>query len=328
VCVAAGLLGAACSPSPSQAPAPPGQQGSSAPPPPTVQSSILRWGLPSPLSREVAVEDGPNLVLLGGLDASGNSTPAVYSIDPATGTATKVAELARAVHDAAGALLGGSVLVFGGGSASVGSAVQVLQPGQAVSVVSSLPQPRADLGAAVLDGRAYVVGGYDGSEPIAPVLATSDGTSFKQVAQLLQPVRYPAVAALGHYLYVFGGEESGGETAGLPTSDIQQVDLDTGVTQVVGQLPVPLGHAGAAVAGGQILVMGGRTESGVTASLLRFDPATGKVSNVGTLPYPVADFGSAAVGGTVYLLGGEGPSTLSSVVAVDAGQPATKSSRS
>ncbi len=291
-------------------------------PPQTVQSSVTSWSLPSPVSREVVVGDGGSLIVLGGLDSADSSTASVYSITPSTGTATKVGELARAVHDAGGALLGGNLLVFGGGSGTVGSGVQSMQPGQAARLVSNLPQPRADLAATVMNGTAYIVGGYDGEELTPTVLATSDGSSFRVVGQLIQPVRYPAVAGIGHYLYVFGGEESGGETAGLPTSDVQRIDVDSGVTQVVAQLPVPLGHAVAAVNGDQILVMGGRTVSGVTASLLRFDPATDTVHNVGALPYAVADCGSAKIGDTIYLLGGEGPATLATVTAIRADQPA------
>jgi hypothetical protein len=43
---------------------------------------------------------------------------------------------------------------------------------------------------------AYILGGYDGTNPIDSVLATPDGSSFTQVAKLPVPARYLAVAAL------------------------------------------------------------------------------------------------------------------------------------
>ena len=52
------------------------------------------------------------------------------------------------------------------------------------------------------------------------MLATTDGRHYRTVARLPVPVRYPAVAALGHQIWVFGGQTP----AGL-TSDVQRIAL-------------------------------------------------------------------------------------------------------
>jgi hypothetical protein len=55
------------------------------------------------------------------------------------------------------------------------------------------------------------------------VLATTNGHTFMAVARLPVPVRYPAVAALGGQIFVFGGQAATGAHAGTPTDVIQAV---------------------------------------------------------------------------------------------------------
>ena len=69
-----------------------------------------------------------------------------------------------------------------------------------------MPAPRSDAVAVTIGPTTYIVGGYDGTHPDAPVLATTNGRTFTTVAALRIPVRYPAVAALGGQIFVFGGQ--------------------------------------------------------------------------------------------------------------------------
>ncbi len=94
-------------------------------------------------------------------------------------------------------------------------------PSSAVKVIGYMPIVRADTTAASVGKEAVLIGGFDGYGPQGDVWATTDGTNFRVVAHLGQPVRYPAVAAQGNDVYVFGGLVSGGEYNGLFTSDIQ-----------------------------------------------------------------------------------------------------------
>src|SRR5579859_4348614 len=94
-------------PRPAPAPAPTaGARG------PAVTDTVLQvmpapYQLPAPLSREVA------LPAPGGLLIQGTSTDAVTDLNPATGVTRRVARLAAATHDAAGAILGGQTYLFG-----------------------------------------------------------------------------------------------------------------------------------------------------------------------------------------------------------------------
>jgi hypothetical protein len=282
-------------------------------------ASTASWHLASPVSRAVVVADGKDLLVLGGLTTGDVSTAQVVQVDPASGTSTPTGQLTTAVHDAGGVSVGGRVLVFGGGSYSTVSLVQAWSAG-AVTTVGALPVARSDLAAAVVGGTAYVVGGFDGTNLVSAVVATRDGASFQPAGQLVQPVRYPAVAAVGSEIWVVGGQLGTAESTrtGGQTSDIQVYDPATGTTRVVGNLPVPLGHAAAFTLGGQLYVAGGRNGDTATTQIWRISP-TGTTTLAGSLPFAFSDMAAVVLGQTAWLVGGEttGPTApLDTVVEV------------
>jgi N-acetylneuraminic acid mutarotase len=262
------------------------------------------WKLPSPSSREVALTDGTSLVVLGGLDASRQTTGNVVRVDPSNGASQALGSLTQAVHDAAGAFVNGAYIVIAGGTGEEGSAsVQSFQAGAGGKVVGSVPGPLSDHVSVTVDGKVYVVGGFDGHQISPNVLVGDDGTHYRILGALAEPVRYPAAAASGGAIYVFGGVVN---ATGSDTRSIQRIDPATGQTTVVGQLPAPLSHASAVEIGGQVYVLGGFVSNQVTGQVLRFDPRAGTVTPAGTLPAPVTDAAVTTIGGTAYLVGGQG----------------------
>jgi hypothetical protein len=273
--------------------------------------------LPATLSRAVAlIEPEGRLLILGGLRDGDQSTNAVLQIVPATGAVTVVGRLATAVHDAAGAVLDGVPTLFGGGNSSETGAIQ-----QDGSVVGSLPGPRSDAVAVSLDGNVVIVGGFDGTRSLTAVLTVTDPTIVTPLANLPIAVRYPAVAVTGtgaaQRILVIGGE-----SGGVATDVVQQIDPATGTATIVGHLPYPRTQASALVLGGQLLVVGGESSglSGahVFSDILRWQPLSARFTEAGTLPYPVADAAPAVVGCTGYLVGGETPSRVATTITVSA----------
>ncbi len=270
------------------------------PPSTVLQATVAPWQLPTPLSRMVVLADGSRLLIAGGLDSSGASSRTVLAADPATGRLTSYGTLASGVHDAGGAVVSGVGYVFGGGNSASTSVVQALQPGTVARLAGNLPTARADLSVAAAGPEAIVVGGLNGTSPARTVLATHDGSTFRPVAELASPVRYAAVAVVGDFLYVFGGEWSAS-----PFTAIERITLSSGKVDVVGKLPQGLSHAVAITLGGEIWLLGGLSQGHTSAQILRFDPGSATVSNAGTLPEAVSDAGVAVVNGTGYLIGGE-----------------------
>jgi outer membrane protein assembly factor BamB len=293
---------------------------------PAVESGLLPWKLAAPLSREVAAAGpGGRLVVLGGLTASGASASRVFAINTRNGAARRIGSLASPLHDAGGTSLGGQELIFGGGAATSVATVQRFTTGRAATV-GALPAVRSDLAAVTIGATAYVVGGYNGTKPDSGVLATTDGKSFRTVAALRVPVRYPAVAAIGSKIYVFGGDGMTGAQAGEPVDTIQVVDPAAHSVSVVGHLPEPLAGAAAVTIGGQVFLAGGdssvrqqRTPGagstqfgsvpagpGFTVSTIwAFDPASNRLLPAGNLQVPVSHAGVAVIGSTAWIAGGE-----------------------
>jgi len=267
------------------------------------------WHLPSTLSRAVAFTDGSGVVIAGGLRGDQTTTSTVVRVDLSTGAVTPAGSLAEATHDAAGGVINQRQVVFGGGAQRVSDTVQQLQPNGPSTIIGHLPQPRADLTAVTIGSTVYLVGGYDGSNATRDVLATTDGRTFRTVAVLSTGVRYPAVAAVGNTIYVFGGE-----WAGTESSTLQAIDVAHGSVRVLGRLPSPRSQAAATVLGNTIYVAGGRVHGATSADILSFDASTTRFTLVGELPWPVADAALGVAADRAYLVGGEAESVLSSAV--------------
>ena len=323
-------------PQPSHAAAPPGLAAA--------ESGLLPWHMAAPLSREVAAAAPGRLLVFGGLTAGAQSADQVYAVRTATGTVQRAGTLTAPLHDAAAAVLpGGRAFVFGGGSPATVAGVQSypLLGGGGAARAGALPEPRSDAQAVSVGAVTYLVGGYDGSRADAWVLATTDGRSYRKVAELPVPVRYPAVAALGGRIYAFGGQAVTGPHAGAPVSVIQAIDPALGTAAVAGDLPEPLAGAMAVTVGGELFVAGGESRaarrpvpglgttqltgqptasagsSGGTqtvSTIWAYDPGASRLLAAGQLQVPVSHAAIVVAGATAWIVGGESNGALVSAV--------------
>jgi hypothetical protein len=282
-----------------------GQDVNSTPPvrPPAAESGLLPWQLAAPLSREVVLPRAGTrheLVVLGGLSSGDSSTNGVDVLDTRTGRLVPHGSLLQATHDAAGGALGARQLVIGGGISTATGGTQIVAGGKTTR--SGEPAAaRADAGAVTVGSTVYVVGGYDGSAMTAEVTSTTDGRSYRPVAALPVPVRYPALAALGSQIYVFGGLRANGH----PSNAVQLVDPAGRTARVVGHLPKALQGAAAGVLGGTVYLAGGRTAAGPTSAVYAFQPGNASFLRAGSLRVPTAYAGAAVSDGRLWIVGGE-----------------------
>ncbi|WP_186526152.1 hypothetical protein [Leekyejoonella antrihumi] len=271
------------------------------------------------VSREAVLRvDDTHVTVLGGLRAGGVSSGEVDLLDLASGTTRRVGTLALPVHDAATGLVGTQEMVVGGGApTTLGQVQTVTVSATAVTgrprVTGRLPRPRSDATGVTVGGRLFIVGGYDGSVADPMVLATTNGRTFTDVADLPVPVRYPAVVTLGGVIYVLGGQATQGPDAGRAVDVVQMIDPARRSARVMAHLPHPLTGANAVPVAGVIYLLCGRETAETTAtathSIDRLDPHTGHLVSVGNLPVPVSNAPAVVTGRTVWLVGGETVST-------------------
>jgi hypothetical protein len=275
------------------------------------------YALAAPVQREVAVASSGSVVIAGGLDAAGSSTSGVFRMDPASGKLTRVGAVPEPFHDAAGAMLGNRLLVFGGGAAHSSSSVQEFDLGTGRgSVIAHLDHPLSDVSSATIGGTVYLVGGYDDHSARTEIYATTDGRTFRLAGKLPAGLRYAAVAASGGKLVIAGGIDG----AGAATSAVDVFDPGSGRVTEIGRLPNALGHASAVTLGGSVYVLGGSDPArGTLADVTRIDVPSGKIAAVAASA-PVSDSAVVVVGSDAYLIGGEvGKRAVSTVRVVRAG---------
>jgi outer membrane protein assembly factor BamB len=249
--------------------------------------------LPEAASRVAAVAlPGGRILVLGGLIA-GSSSDQILVGPPARLRAE--GRLPAQTHDAAAALSGRNAYLFGGGESVSTSAIVRVDPATgAAGPAGSIGEPLSDLGAATVDGKTYLVGGYTGSRFATAVLRFSPGRTPILVTRLPAGLRYAGVAALDGKIYVAGGLTTAGET-----SQVLAVDPARRTVTRVATLPEPLAHVALAPLGSRLLLVGGGSPQ-----ILSIDPQAGTVTTAGRLPTPLADPAAVALNKHVFVLGG------------------------
>lgn len=267
-------------------------------------TDTLRVNVPfsvaAPVEREIAVPSGRFVLIAGGLDAAGSSTNGVFRLDPTSGRLTALGQFPSAFHDAAGAIIGGSLYAFGGGAAAASAHVQRFDLAtHRSSFVAQLPRPLSDLGTATTRDGTYLIGGFDGNRARPEIYRTSNGTTFRQVARLPTGVRYPAVAALGRLLVIAGGVDASGASR-----SVFVLDTATNEVRLIGSLPQAVAHAEAFALGRHVFVAGGADAAGQTVgTVTEIDPEHGAIRAVAA-NLPIRDAPVAAAGGSALLIGG------------------------
>jgi YVTN family beta-propeller protein len=275
------------------------------------------FALPVPVERALAFSAGGRIIVAGGL-SRGHSASGVFALDPGTGRLVSLGSMAQAFHDAAGALVGGRLLVFGGGPETGTDLVQSFDLSSGAGrVVSHLPRALSDLSAAVVGDTVYLVGGFDGVSPQRTIYATTDGRRFRTVGELPVGLRYAAVAGVGGVVIVAGGTSSAGDV-----SSVYRFDPVGGKVVRIARLPAPISHAAAFALGSEAVVAGGRGGSGAAVGAVSaIDVRTGRVRSLAALPAPVADAAVATVDGATFLVGGWNGHTVADVMRASRAAP-------
>lgn len=187
-----------------------------------------------------------------------------------------------------------------------------------------MPQARAEVGAATLNGRLYVVGGTLQPDEAAPVWASDTVTSYDphtdrwaSHAPLPRPLTHVGVAALDGRLYAFGGFTDAVHLNPQPTAYVYHPARDR--WSRLPDMPHELGSVAVAAAGGKLHLIGGRESTSVVTipdppislgygtvnSHLVYDPVRRRWSTARALPGEPRDHaGIAVLGRDIHVFGG------------------------
>lgn len=274
--------------------APPVQPPKPAPKPKAVPPVTVRWGplrarsvghLPAGGGAAGAALVKGTLVVVGGTGS------ARILAGPPDGRLTVVGALVAPRQSMALFPSGGKLWALGGETAGKPAAALFridLAAGRE-RAAGTFEEPLAEAGVAPSGSSVYLVGGWTGTQFASAVLQFTPPGTVRLVARLPEGVRSPAVALLGHTLYVAGGVTAAGRS-----SAVEAVDVDTGSVATLGQLPQPV-EAGVLLAvRGKVFLVGGTTTRGrASGAVIAIDPTTGSSSLVGRLKAPLV--GAAAV---------------------------------
>jgi N-acetylneuraminic acid mutarotase len=188
------------------------------------------------------------------------------------------------------------------------------------STIANYPTPIMDNSADFIDGKEYVVGGFNFSDGITNAGRVYDpGTNtWASIANMPVAREKPGVAAVNGLLYVTGGWD----TAGTPIAETDVYDPSTDSWSTVAPNPSPTAAPGVAVADGKIYAVGGCADSFCTpsATVVRYDPGSDSWDTVASYPTTDSWESCGGINGRVYCAGGvSGGTTFSSGNVYDPG---------
>ncbi|WP_370344498.1 kelch repeat-containing protein [Catenulispora sp. MAP5-51] len=243
--------------------------------------------------------------LLAGETATAASSAAATT---AAGTAWAPGDaLPTSVMDSASVTLDGKVYTFGGvGQAGSQYQAYVHDPvAGGWKRLANMPQALEKPGAGAIDGKIYVVGGWDvnGDASAATYRYDPASDSWTSVASLPAPAVAGGTAVLGGRLYVIAG--CAGNCA--PASQATYVyDPTTDAWSQAADYPITDAWFSCAGIDAEVVCTGGTDPQTAleTAATYAFDPTTGVWTAKAAMPYTNWGMASASADGRLQVLGG------------------------
>ncbi len=243
------------------------------------------------------------VVLVNGLTARAAGSPSPQPPNPAW---SRVAELGVSRLFPGVEVVDGRIIIFGGFTRIAQShrllaEIETFDPAsRVVSRKADMPSPRGFFGSAVVDGRIYVIGGYDSSGPSARVEVYDPATETWTSRASLNVARGGLRAAhVGGKIYAFGGF--------LESATIIEVyDTTTDSWTRLEDMRQPILNPSVAVHDDLIYVVGGGIPDGTKAAgfVEVLDPRTATWRSLTTMPVPKGDHIVGIHQGRLFVVGG------------------------
>ena len=182
-------------------------------------------------------------------------------------------------------------------------AVEVYRPADSIWTWGpSLPEPRCDVGLAVVGNRLYAIGGFrDGQflDTVEVFDPRAKERNWSAVPAMLTARSDFGLATWGGKIYALGGYSNG-----KYLNVVEEFDPARGRWQRLPGLTEARSGLGAVALDGKIFAIGGFGAKGFTATVEEYDIESGKWTTAPGLPSPRSDLAVAVVKDTIYVLGG------------------------
>ncbi|HDS06800.1 MAG TPA: T9SS type A sorting domain-containing protein [Bacteroides sp.] len=172
------------------------------------------------------------------------------------------------------------------------------------SYKSPMPTARCFLGACVLHGKIYAIGGSTSAISVTSALEVYDPITDTWVQKASMPVAmcYPNVCVLDGKIYVFGGNK---EMFGGLCTDVFMYDPGTDEWTQMDDSQHAFGDPGIAVVNGLVYLIGGAKEGAVPVSDLHvYDPSSGIWTKKADMPTPRSMLDACMYENKIYCVGG------------------------
>lgn len=246
--------------------------------------------------------------LIGGHNyLEGGTCNKVEEYDPSTkATTTKAISMPTPRWGAATVSLNNIIYTTGGAQAGCTKAVEAYDPlNGSWSTKANMGTPRQGHGAAVVNGKIYVLGGLDGTKYLDSVeeydtAAATPAWSPKTV--MPTPRAGFATAVVDNKIYVIGGHNN--DVQYLDTIDVFDPVNSTWAAISI-KMPTPRTGCQAGVIDGKIYVIGGYNGD-YLKTVEVYDPVTNSWSTKSSIQTARTDFGCTVCNGKIYVAGGMG----------------------
>lgn len=182
-----------------------------------------------------------------------------------------------------------------------------------------LPAPRQEVGVAELDGRIYVVAGFNGAGQSVNTVERYDpgADQWQAVAPLPAPapLNHVGAAAVGGHVYAVGGLRQNFSAV----DTLYRYDPAVNQWSARATMPTARGASGIAVLDGRIYAAGG-SPSARSRDFAVYDPATNQWTTLPLMPTGRDHLAAAAFDGRIYAISGRTPILQGAVESFD---PAT-----
>ncbi len=289
---------------------------------PVVPVDSLTWSTgpaaPEPRTEVAVAAIGTTIYVVGGLAPSG-ATNRVDALDVTSGTWRQVADYPLPVHHTAVVAHDGHLLAFGGYphssfQASVGAFAYDPEE-DTWTPLTPMPTARGAHGAAVVDGRVYLVGGVGADGDLLAEVDVYDigAGTWSRGPALPAPREHLGVTVHDGAVYAVAGRQ-GSLTTNMGTTSV----LDGDEWRRLARAPTPRGGVAVASFLDHVVLIGGEQRHGTFGEVEAYDPADNKWTTWPSLPTPRHGLGAVVVGDALYsVMGGpEAGFSYSAVVEV------------